>query len=229
MGIDKRFAIFAKCDQDKNPYKHTTGPFLYINQFKYCTQIIRIPLDFFIQLGNQVGGPPNNLKMVLLSNVGRCGSTLLTQLFEQMPKTVAISEPEVFMEFTHSRTFDHVPKERYQELLKCCVNLLYVSAIQSKPNEMIDCILFKPKAHGVLIAGDFAQMYLKTKHLFMFRHPEEYVQSMKSVFKSLMHPIMRHLVLMMAMKMQMEEFIMRQLPKPTEEQIKVWNKKDIRI
>ena len=91
MSLEAKYAVFAMCPTDIDVFQHTAGPFLYINQFKYCTHIIRIPIEFFVQMGESFSGPPSNLKLVLLSNVGRCGSTLLTQLFEQMPKTVAIS------------------------------------------------------------------------------------------------------------------------------------------
>jgi hypothetical protein len=64
-------------------------------QFNHCEKLVRIPLEAFIRLAEEVGDPPG--KLVLLSNSGRCGSTLLTQLFEGMPNTLAISEPEVLV------------------------------------------------------------------------------------------------------------------------------------
>ena len=130
-----------------------------------------------------------------------------------MPNTVAISEPEVLMEFSHEKTFDHFPKTQRDLLLRACIRLLFKSASQSKgnkkPNE-IDCLVIKPKAHGIFIAQDLNYLYPKMKHLYMYRHPAEYVRSVRSVYNSLLHPIVRHLMIFSAFNMDMNGFIMRQ-------------------
>jgi len=213
MAIDERFALFAICDEDVNVYSHTTGPFFYINQFNHCTHLVRIPLESFIKLAGNVGDPPPRTKFVVLSNTGRCGSTLLTQLFEQLPNTVAISEPEVLMEFSQNPTFDKFSKTRKDILLQSCISMLFKSASQSKPNKNaidIDSFVIKPKAHGISIAQDLNSLYPNVKNLYMYRHPVEYVKSVRSVFKSILHPIVRHIMVYAAFDLNMYEFIMRQ-------------------
>ena len=117
MNIDNNFAVFAVVNgPNKDVLKHTTGPFMYINQFKMCSELIRMPLESFLRLADQVGDPKG--KLVILSNTGRCGSTLLTQLFEALPHTVAISEPEVLLAFTHESTFDDETPHRRQQILQ---------------------------------------------------------------------------------------------------------------
>jgi hypothetical protein len=117
IAIDSNFAVFAVVHgPNKDVLKHTTGPFMYINQFRLCGELIRMPIDSFLRLADEVGDPVG--KMVILSNTGRCGSTLLTQLFEELPNTVAISEPEVLMAFTHESTFDDETPTRRSELLQ---------------------------------------------------------------------------------------------------------------
>lgn len=117
LNLDKKFATFAVVNgPNKDVLKHTTGPFMYINQFKHASELIRMPIESFLKLADQVGDP--KAKLVILSNTGRCGSTLLTQLFEELPHTVAISEPEVLMAFTHEETFDDESPQRKLELLK---------------------------------------------------------------------------------------------------------------
>jgi hypothetical protein len=67
------------------------GPFFYSVQYKKCTELIIVPIHYFVRLADSAKqlGP----KIVLLSNMGRCGSTLLTQMFEAIPGTITISEP----------------------------------------------------------------------------------------------------------------------------------------
>ena len=129
---------------------------------------MRIPLDYFVQLAEEIGDPPGTL--VLLSNSGRCGSTLLTQLFEGMPNTLAISEPEVLMPFAHDALFDDVPRERRLVLIRSCIRLLCKSARIDK-NGVPPTVLIKPKAHGIAIAKELSELYPEMKHLYMYRHP----------------------------------------------------------
>ncbi len=67
------------------------GPFFYSVQYKKCTGLIIVPIHYFVRLADSAN--PVGPKIVLLSNMGRCGSTLLTQMFEAIPGTITISEP----------------------------------------------------------------------------------------------------------------------------------------
>lgn len=205
MSIDSSFAVFAVCDKNKHDVlSHTTGPFMYINQFNHCSQVIRMPLQSFLKLSEHVGDPL--AKLVILSNTGRCGSTLLTQLYEELPNTVAISEPEVLMAFTHEPTFDKETMDRKHQLIRGCVRLL------CKDNRGHDtkCVLIKPKAHAIALTKDLAALYPNASHLYMYRHPAEYVRSLISVYKSLLHPLARSLLLYLSFAFDIKEFIMRQ-------------------
>ena len=221
MGINKRFAIFAINKESTNVFNHKVGPFFYINQFNHCTHLIRIPLRFFVCLAEKVGDLPLHAKFVLLSNTGRCGSTLLTQLFEEMPNAVAISEPEVLMEFSHEKTFDNFPKQQRHVLLQSCIRLLFSSARRSKKSNCdIKNFLIKPKAHGISIAKDLCYLYPNMKHLYMYRHPAEYVRSIRSLYKSLFPAFVYHLLSYTAFYkwltndafgMNMKEFVLRHI------------------
>ena len=221
MGINKRFAIFSICKENTNVFNHKVGPFLYINQFNYCTHLIRIPLKSFVRLGQEAEDLPTKSKFVLLSNVGRCGSTLLTQLFEEMPNSVAISEPEVLMEFSHEKTFDHLTDQQRCILLQTCIRFLFLSAKESKEDsEVIENFLIKPKAHGVSIAKDLCRLYPNMKHLYMYRHPAEYVRSIRSLYHSLLPqfvykllsiPIVYDFLTSDSFGMNMKEFVLRHI------------------
>ena len=179
-------------------------------QFNHCTHLVRIPLDSFIRLAEEVGDPPG--KLILLSNSGRCGSTLLTQLFEGMPNALAISEPEVLMPFAHDALFADLPRERRLVLIRSSIRLLCKSA-RIDANGVPPTVLIKPKAHGIAIAKELAELYPDMKHMYMYRHPEEYVRSLRTVYRSLLHPVARSLLLYISFGMGMEEFIMRQFPR----------------
>ena len=89
MCLDTKYAWFAICHE--SVFNHTSGPFVCINQYDYIDYVVRIPLKFFIQLAANIAPIPADLNIVLLTNIGRCGSTLLSQMFEEMPNTITIS------------------------------------------------------------------------------------------------------------------------------------------
>ena len=56
LNIDEKFATFAVIHgPNKDVFKHTTGPFMYINQFNLCSELIRMPIESFLRLSDEVG------------------------------------------------------------------------------------------------------------------------------------------------------------------------------
>ena len=175
MAIDDESVIFAVCE-DTQVHSHQVGPFFYINQFRHCTKIIRIPIRHFITLmqSERVREDVRDLQLVLLSNTGRCGSTLLTQLFEDLvPGTVSISEPEILMPFVSRDVFRG--RER-SKLLRACVDVLCASAKREKQRDEVRVryVVIKPKAHAIALTTELTEIYPGIMHLYLFRHPVQY-------------------------------------------------------
>jgi hypothetical protein len=61
-------------------------------------------------------------------------------------------------------------------------------------------VLIKPKAHGISIAKELSELYPDMKHLYMYRHPEEYVRSLRTVYRSLLHPVARCIYCLLGFK-----------------------------
>ncbi len=208
MAIDDNSVLFAVCDVDV--HRHDVGPFFYINQFNHLQRLIRIPLKHFVHLMKTEASErvdENELNLILLSNVGRCGSTLLTQLFERLPQTVSISEPEVLMPFAADPDlFKNNSDFTRLEVLKSCILALVASS--SSGGERKTNIVIKPKAHAIAITSELDQLFPRVRHLYLYRHPAQYVTSVASVFSSLMHPVVRSAVVRFSIKMDMKAFVM---------------------
>jgi len=54
------------------------GAFMRDAQTKFCRRLIVVPLSTFHRLAELIGDPEGEL--IFLFNIGRCGSTLLTQV-----------------------------------------------------------------------------------------------------------------------------------------------------
>lgn len=207
-------AIFAKCPVDV--HAHSTGPFFYINQFNHCKHLILIPMNHFIALTNDVNALPFNpdsVSYVLLSNTGRCGSTLLTQLFEDKVKNaVAVSEPDFVMAMVTNH--DDMNPALRQKMIKGCIFALTASAIRrfrhENPKSQHYNVLIKPKAHGIALTHEIAQAFPKMKHLYLYRNPTEYYKSLKTVYRALLHPVVDILMMKLSIKMEQDDFILSQ-------------------
>ncbi|CAH1801114.1 unnamed protein product [Owenia fusiformis] len=89
---DNNEAIFVETPSNINIYSSDVHPFFYAAQFKHAVRVIKLPFESFTILANEIGDP--KMKIVLISNTGRCGSTLLLQIFESTGQFITISEPD---------------------------------------------------------------------------------------------------------------------------------------
>ena len=106
--------------------------------------------------------------------------------------------------------------------------MLYHAAIKTKPGENIDCMIVKSVGHAAGIAADFARTFPRVRHMYMYRHPAEYLRSVRSVFFSVFHPFFRSLALMLSyQENNIESFAGRQFPVMSKEAMQAnvhWHK-----
>jgi hypothetical protein len=91
------------CDQQffyPPQFSSDLGAFTCNVLYERCTELITVPLKFVLQLADGLQG--SQPQIVLLSNTSRCGSTLLTQMFEAVLRTVTISEPSFLVNIVTS-------------------------------------------------------------------------------------------------------------------------------
>ena len=90
-------AVFVETDHTVDIYNSDVAIFVRIAQYNYAKKLITMPLWAFHTFADNLGDPKG--KAILLSNTGRCGSTLLTQVFESTEECVCISEPGYLASF----------------------------------------------------------------------------------------------------------------------------------
>ena len=78
---------------DKNVYTTTTFPFAFMAQFFMANELIIISHETLHKLADEMNWSQNDNELILINNTGRCGSTLLCQMFGKLPNTNVMSEP----------------------------------------------------------------------------------------------------------------------------------------
>ena len=90
--VAKHEAVFVETVEDINIYSSDENPFFHMAQFNRSKNVIKMPIKIFHALSNKIGDP--KVPVIWTSHIGRCGSTLLGQLFEKVPGTLLIAEPD---------------------------------------------------------------------------------------------------------------------------------------
>ena len=65
--------------------------FFMAAQFYAASKVVVMPIESLHYLADRLGDPKG--KLIFVSNCARCGSTLLTQMFEATERFVAFGEP----------------------------------------------------------------------------------------------------------------------------------------
>ena len=99
---------FTMTSSDLDVYSSDQGPFMYITQFKLATHLITMDVDTFKELAETL--PEKDVKVlycllaqrfplkypcqvIIVANTGRCGSTLLAQMFEEVKGNMLLYYP----------------------------------------------------------------------------------------------------------------------------------------
>jgi hypothetical protein len=163
---DKRQeAIFAVLPEDID-LSHV--PFVYQAQFDHAEYLIAVPYSTFLQLADDMTVDASRL--VCIHNIGRCGSTLLSQAFNEVDDVVALSEPDVFTNFV---TIRHTPREEQIRLLQASYKFMFRPAVVGDKSLHV----LKLRNQCVDIMDIFAEVLPNATHLFMYRNAIDWLSS----------------------------------------------------
>ena len=118
--ITQQEAVFVETDTDVNVSLSNHGSFLRLAQFNFAKRLLIMPLHAFHKLGEDLGAPKE--KVIFLGITARCGSTLVTQVFEETGSSVTYSEPDAINVLTRLKNTTS-KKERIQ-IFRNCINVM---------------------------------------------------------------------------------------------------------
>jgi hypothetical protein len=90
------------------------APFYYMTQFENATCVITLPFEAMIPLAQSVR--LDDSRLVFIHSMGRCGSTLASKLFSQVPGVINLSEPDALTQLVAARFMQ--PTSELS--LRCC-------------------------------------------------------------------------------------------------------------
>jgi len=145
-------------------------------QWEHCDKLIFVPRNVFHNMAEELGNLET--KLVFMFSVGRCGSTLLTQMFEETGECVSISEPDVDQfisaSFRNTGNMSRVRQDTRDAFRWVCRPYSYIKPRLYFIKVLPPCGVCAPLLKDV---------FPKSKFLFMYRDP---INVAKSIHKMCM-------------------------------------------
>ena len=170
---DKKVVIL-KCPGDV--YNTEKYPFFYHGAYLEATEKIVAPASDFLDFIDEQPWP--EVSVIFLWSIGRCGSTLLANLFTSFEGFVTISEPDDIFTFFGSKA--DMGDAMYEKALKNSLKYHLIQVKARYPNTR--CVIIKPRSMSFwYIAKSPMEIYEKVTHIFMYR---DVIPTFKSFYKS---------------------------------------------
>ena len=163
--IDMEKAVFVKAANNVRVWERECGSFFSEMQYRYATRVIVIYSETVKRLLSKfsISVP----RLILISNIGRCGGTLLAQAFECTGRCVAFCEPSVIDALNANWASTKFSRQQCDRLAENAIKLLCKPVASSEP---ILAYVIKSRAPNVALCEHFDRVFGSTcKQLFIYR------------------------------------------------------------
>jgi len=164
--VEKR-AIFVELPPDVDL---ATVPFIYHTQFEQAQRLIAVPYPTFRRVANTL---PTVDHLIMIYITGRCGSTLLSQLFNELDDVLSLSEPDVGTQFVHLRNADGSRDAELRDLF------LFKPTTTKTPSTYV----LKQRNESLQVMDLFQATFPQAKNLFLYRDAIGWVTSFYYIFQ----------------------------------------------
>lgn len=170
-----REAIFVETPPDVDLAER---PFLYQAQYDNAIRLYSMTYKSFLKLANMMRQPDKQL--ILIHSVGRCGSTLLSTVFNNLPDVLSLSEPEAFTEIVKRREPDGSNEAEMAQLLDAVIQ------VQCRPTNQLAPKMYaiKFRSFSTVMIDLLHRVAPQSKHIFLYRNAEDRARSIARAFKT---------------------------------------------
>ncbi len=165
LDFEPRAAVFVELPADVDL---SQAAFYFDTQFEEATRVLTVPFETMIQLATSV--EMDDSRLVNIYSTGRCGSTLASQVFAQIPGVVNISEPYTLSQLVIARNTGASDEGELVALLEATIRLLCKSAAET-------AWVVKGQSFVIELGDWWHRLYPHTRNLFLYRHAETWLRS----------------------------------------------------
>ena len=168
LDFENKNAIFVETSSDVDLCK---ASFLHQAQYEHAQRLIAVPFEDLYHLAADLEGSIQ--KLVIIYSVGRCGSTLLSKVFDRAETVLSLSEPDVFSQLAAIKEPNGSNDREIKQLLKVCIYFLGKPTLGKQPS----CLVIKLRSFCIELADLLYEIFPDAKTLFLYRNLESVVKS----------------------------------------------------
>jgi hypothetical protein len=176
LDLPSRQALFVELPPGSDL---SEAAFVYGQQFTGARRAALVPLDLLVA-GSQAIAPPPSL--AFLFSTGRCGSTLASRIFAQLPEVWSLSEPDYLTNLAVARFV--LPPAQMDELIRATT----LWACRPPRGRRPETIVIKPRSEAVLIADACQRAFPALRNVFMYRDLLGYANSCFKLIQRVLPP-----------------------------------------
>jgi len=165
LDFENRQAVFIETPADVDL---SQAAFYFMTQYEKAQRVLTIPFETMLKLAQPVF--VDEKRMVFIHSVGRCGSTLASQIFAQVPGVINISEPEALMQLVIARNAKAHNDDDLVALLEATIKLLCKTAADT-------AWVIKGRSFVIELGDWLHNLYPQARNLFLYRDAESWLLS----------------------------------------------------
>ncbi len=177
VDLESDHAIFVRLAPGTDLSKAT---FVHILQHSAARQVLTVPLDALPELSIALPAPE---KIIFIFSMGRCGTTLASQILARVPGVYSLSEPDPFMTLALAR--DTLPIARQQALLAAITRFSYRPPL----GHGFKILALKFQSQVLFQAELFHRAFPQAINIFMYRDADSWSNSMSRFMQMVGEPL----------------------------------------
>jgi Sulfotransferase domain len=152
------------------------APFYFQAQYEAAHQLIAVPYGTLHALARAVQIDP--ARIILVYSTGRCGSTLISRVFDQATGVASFSEPDVFTQLVMLRAAGHSNDAEMSALLHDCLRVMCANTRHSGAQSWA----FKFRSYVITLSELLYEAVAEAKVIFLYRNAETWAKSFTRAF-----------------------------------------------
>ncbi len=156
-------------------------PFFYQAQYRHAQGAVVMPLSAWHAAATAKGDRFE--RAVMIHSVGRCGSTLLSKMFGQLPQCLSLSEPDVYTQLLT----DGCESTAFEPLLRSATRHYYQPPAGARPTHLV----LKFRSFCIELAAAMQRATPTSIPIFLYRDVQRVVASGMRVFRYAGAPLWR--------------------------------------
>ena len=170
LDFDTQTAVFVETPADLDL---SQAPFMFVPQYDDALRVLTVSFQTLIQMAETVSIDADRL--VFIHSTGRCGSTLASQIFSQIPGVINLSEPFVLPQLVIEKNAYPAKEDELKALLKATILILCKTEAET-------AWVIKEHSYALALAGWLGELFPQAKHLFLYRNAETWMRSCLSAY-----------------------------------------------